>query len=135
MRLMASSGERRRAQCGGFILNGEWLASTGNNASAVPHRRMGLENCDDTGGGVRGRVRLHSISAAPGLEVDDERRKALADKGWARRSVVVHGVGPAGASHLEAVPEIKGRDCLDCLDLHLANIPRHSQRGSRGLGP
>ena len=55
--------------------------------------------------GVRGRVRLHSISQAQGgLAVDDERRKSLAEKGWARRSVVVHGVGPAGAANLDKLP-------------------------------
>jgi len=38
----------------------------------------------------RGRVRLHRVSqSSTGLEVDDERRKSLGEKGWARRAVVV----------------------------------------------
>ena len=47
---------------------------------------------------MRGRVRLHAVKkrASGGLEADDERRKSLAEKGWARRSVVMH--------ELEAVP-------------------------------
>ena len=41
----------------------------------------------------RGRVRLHWASqSSTGLEVDDERRKSLGEKGWARRAVVVRGV-------------------------------------------
>ena len=55
--------------------------------------------------GVRGRVRLHAISQTRGgLQVDDDRRKCLAEKGWARRTVVVHGVGPSGAANLEQLP-------------------------------
>ena len=54
---------------------------------------------------VRGRARRHFIASAPtGSEVDDGRRKSLADKGWCRRSVVVQAVGPSGASNLEKVP-------------------------------
>ena len=56
-------------------------------------------------GVVRGRVRRHWISQArPGLAADDTRRKCLAEKGWARRSVVVHGVAPSGASNMEELP-------------------------------
>ena len=39
-----------------------------------------------------------------GLQLEDARRKSLAEKGWARRSVVVHGVGPGGAANLEQLP-------------------------------
>ena len=47
----------------------------------------------------RGRVRLHRVSqSANGLEVDDDRRKSLGEKGWARRAVVVRGVEPSGAA-------------------------------------
>jgi hypothetical protein len=47
----------------------------------------------------RGRVRLHWASqSSTGLEVDDERRKSLGEKGWARRAVVVRGVEPSGAA-------------------------------------
>ena len=42
-----------------------------------------------------GRVRLHAVQgpaqSSSGLGVDDERRKSLADKGWARRTAVVKG--------------------------------------------
>ena len=59
----------------------------------------------------RGRVRLHRVSqAANGLEVDDDRRKSLGEKGWARRAVVVRGVEPSGAADFEAVP---GREEYD----------------------
>jgi len=55
--------------------------------------------------GVRGRVRLHAISQAQaGLQIDDERRKSLAEKGWARRSVAVHSVGASGAANLDELP-------------------------------
>ena len=53
----------------------------------------------------RGRVRLHGAEqSSTGLEVDDDRRKSLAEKGWARRSLVVRSVGPSGAADFEAVP-------------------------------
>ena len=56
-------------------------------------------------GVVRGRVRLHgSKQSTSGLQVDDERRKSLADKGWARRTVVVNSVGASGAASFESVP-------------------------------
>ena len=59
----------------------------------------------------RGRVRLHYVSqSANGLEVDDDRRKSLGEKGWARRAVVVRGVEPSGAADFEAVP---GREEYD----------------------
>ena len=55
-----------------------------------------------------GRVRLHAVQGAAqsssGLGVDDERRKSLADKGWARRTVVVNSVGASGAASFELVP-------------------------------
>ena len=53
-------------------------------------------------------MRLHAVLVAAqsssGLGVDDEQRKSLADKGWARRSVVVNGVGASGAASFELVP-------------------------------
>ena len=53
----------------------------------------------------RGRVRLHGAEqSSTALEVDDDRRKSLAEKGWARRSLVVRSVGPSGAADFEAVP-------------------------------
>ena len=59
----------------------------------------------------RGRVRLHGVSqSSNGLEVDDDRRKSLGEKGWARRAVVVRGVEPSGAADFEAVP---GREEYD----------------------
>ena len=59
-------------------------------------------------GRVCGRFRLHAVRGAAqsssGLGVDDERRKSLADKGWARRTVVVNSVGASGAASFESVP-------------------------------
>ena len=50
-------------------------------------------------------MRLHGVvQSSTGLEVDDDRRKSLAEKGWARRSLVVRSVGPSGAADFEAVP-------------------------------
>ena len=55
-----------------------------------------------------GRVRLHAVQgpaqSSSGLGVDDERRKSLADKGWARRMAVVNSVGASGAASFELVP-------------------------------
>ena len=60
-----------------------------------------------------GRVRLHAVQgpaqSSSGLGVDDERRKSLADKGWARRTAVVNSVGASGAASFELVP---GREQL-----------------------
>jgi hypothetical protein len=43
----------------------------------------------------RGRVRLHGVvQSSTGLEVDDDRRKSLGEKSWARRSVVVRNGAP-----------------------------------------
>ena len=53
---------------------------------------------------------LYIASAPTGLEIDDGRRKCLADKAWCRRSVVVQAVGAAGASSLDEVP---GREDYD----------------------
>ena len=53
-------------------------------------------------------MRLHAVQGAAqsssGLGVDDERRKSLADKGWARRTVAVNSVGASGAASFELVP-------------------------------
>ena len=37
-------------------------------------------------------------------EEDDGRRKTLAEKTWARRAVVAHGVSACGAANFEEVP-------------------------------
>ena len=59
----------------------------------------------------RGRARLHGVvRSSAGLEVDDDRRKSLGEKGWARRAVVVRSVEPSGAAVFEAVP---GREEYD----------------------
>ena len=59
----------------------------------------------------RGRARLHGVmQSSAGLEVDDDRRKSLGEKGWARRAVVVRSVEPSGAAVFEAVP---GREEYD----------------------
>ena len=68
------------------------------------------EGSEDEDGRVgnagRGRVRLHAMQmqTASGLDDEDDRRKCLADQGWARRSVVIRGVGGSGAANLEALP-------------------------------
>ena len=63
------------------------------------------EAFDAAAAGIRGRVRMHFLSKTPaGLELEDERRKCLAEKGWARRSLVVHSVGASGAANLDALP-------------------------------
>ena len=65
---------------------------------------------DDEDGGVsnrgRGRVRLHAVQlqASSALDDEDEQRKCLADKGWARRSIVIRGVSGSGAANLEELP-------------------------------
>ena len=56
-----------------------------------------------------GRVRLH---AEPKQMVDgtgEERRNMLLDRGWCRRTVQVHAVGPSGDAEFEAVDEV-GRE-------------------------
>ena len=54
---------------------------------------------------LRGRVRPHAVvQGSNGLELDDGRHKSLAEKGWARRAVVVRGVGPCGGADLEELP-------------------------------
>ena len=56
------------------------------------------EASDDEDGRVsnrgRGRVRLHAaqLPTSSALDDEDEQRKCLAEKGWARRSVVIRGV-------------------------------------------
>ena len=52
---------------------------------------------------LRGRARLHCVQPSPAGE-NDERRKSLMQKRWARRSVVVRGVSASGADALEEVP-------------------------------
>ena len=80
----------------------EWTPSSEDDASSDEDGEFGEEEV----GEVRGRVRLHAVKirASSGVEADDERRKSLADKGWARRSVVMHALAPSGADELDAVP-------------------------------
>ena len=60
----------------------------------------------DGGAAKRGRVTAHYIvHRSSGLEEDDGRRKTLAEKTWARRAVVAHGVSACGAAaNFEEVP-------------------------------
>ena len=44
------------------------------------------------------------MQVSNGLEFDDGRHKSLAEKGWARRAVVVRGLGPCGGADLEELP-------------------------------
>ena len=75
----------------------------------------------------RGRVRLHWASqSSTGLEVDDERRKSLGEKGWARRAVVVRGVEPSGAADFEAVPGREEYDLGEDADFSPAHRPLFS---------
>ena len=75
------------------------------HADDDPLRDNGRDEDEGAGAGVRGRVRPHAlVQVSSGLDDEDERRKALAEKGWARRSVVVHGVGASGGGNLEELP-------------------------------
>ena len=65
-------------------------------------KRTGLIAVDETM--VFGRVRMHSVQQADGVDGDDDRAQCLAEKGWARRSVVLHALGPSGAGELTAAP-------------------------------
>ena len=47
------------------------------------------------------------VQRCSSLEEDDGRCKSLAEKTWARRAVVAHGVSACGAANFEEVP---GRD-------------------------
>ena len=56
---------------------------------------------------VYGRVRLHSSPHSAVNATGEERRTALMGKGWARRTVHVHGVTPSGDAVLEAVDDVR----------------------------
>jgi len=43
------------------------------------------------------------VQRSSGLEEHEDRRKSLAEKTWARRSVVAHGVSACGAANFEEV--------------------------------
>ena len=58
---------------------------------------------------VYGRVRLHSSPHAPSNGTGEEQRNALLEKGWGRRTVLVHGVSPSGDAAFEAVDDV-GRE-------------------------
>ena len=80
-------------------------------AEASSEEPRGSEDEVRVSNAQRGRVRLHRASqSSTGLEVDDERRKSLGEKGWARRAVVLRAVEPSGAADFEAVP---GREEYD----------------------
>ena len=51
-------------------------------------------------------MRLHAVQlpTSSALDDEDEQRKCLADKGWARRSVVIRGISGSGAANLEELP-------------------------------
>ena len=55
---------------------------------------------------VYGRVRMHSVAARAVEGAGTERRAALLEKGWARRSVVVNGVAPSDHADFEAVSSV-----------------------------
>ena len=88
-----------------------------------------------------GRVRLHAVQgpaqSSSGLGVDDERRKSLADKGWARRTAVVNSVGASGAASFELVQR-KGkqtgceRQTVFSPNGRSASVTRPTSRGGRG---
>ena len=48
---------------------------------------------------------MHSAAKRPSSDGEDGRANALADKGWARRSIVVRAVGPSGGDELADVPD------------------------------
>ena len=79
--------------------DGEW---SGDDDPLSDH---GREDEDEDEPVLRGRVRRHAITqAVTGPELDDGRHKSLVEKGWARRAVVVRGVGPCGGADLEELP-------------------------------
>ena len=63
---------------------------------------------------VYGRVRLHSSPHSAVNATGEERRNSLMDKGWARRTVLVHGVTPSGDAVLEAERVYYLRPVEDC---------------------
>ena len=98
----ASAAKRRRT--GPEQVRAERQCCTSSQSrlqnGAKKGNQCGVNNCG------RGRVRLHAVQvqSACALDGEDERRKCLGEKGWARRSVVVHGVSASGAANLEDVP-------------------------------
>ena len=74
-------------------------------AGASDEEDSDAEDSGADGGAKRGRVTAHYIvQRSSGLEEHDDRRKSLAEKTWARRSVVAHNVSACGAANFEAVP-------------------------------
>ena len=69
--------------------DGEW---TGDDDPLSDHGREDEDEEEDEAV-LRGRVRPHAVvQGSNGLELDDGRHKSLAEKGWARRAVVVWAV-------------------------------------------
>jgi len=76
-------------------------------ARATPALVAAHAAVDTTDTEVYGRVRMHAVPKADGAAGGDGRRNCLSEKGWARRAVVVHSVGPSGAANFAEAP---GRD-------------------------
>ena len=54
---------------------------------------------------VHGRVRMHAVPDAAAAANGTGRLGALQAKGWGRRTVAVHAVGPAGGANFSEAPE------------------------------
>ena len=100
--------EKRKQPCGDSESEGSETGSdgewSGDDDPLSDHGRED-EDEDEEETVLRGRVRLHAaVQVSNDLELDDGRHKSLAEKGWARRAVVVRGLGPCGGADLEELP-------------------------------
>ena len=96
-RLNRTTPEKRKLPCGVSGSEGSETGSDGEWSGDDDSLSDGREDEDEEEDEavLRGRVRPHAfVQGSIGLELDDGRRKSLAEKGWARRAVVVRGVGP-----------------------------------------
>jgi len=100
--------EKRKQPCGDSESEGSETGSdgewSGDDDPLSDHGRED-EDEDEEETVLRGRVRPHAaVQVSNDLELDDGRHKSLAEKGWARRAVVVRGLGPCGGADLEELP-------------------------------
>ena len=97
----SSRTSKARGPSRGPSSDGEW---SGDDDPLSDHGREDEDEEEDEAV-RRGRVRPHTVvPSSNGLELDDGRHKSLAEKGWARRAVVVRGMGPYGGADLEELP-------------------------------
>ena len=72
-------------------------ATVGRMMKTVVSATVGVAACDCTQCSCR-------PQRSSALDDEDEQRKCLADKGWARRSIVIRGMSGSGAANLEELP-------------------------------